>query len=375
MPHALHVAGIFQRRARFGRFAATGPTISGITSPARRTITVSPLRTSLRWTSSSLCSVAYVIVTPPTNTGSSTANGVTFPVRPVWTSIERRIVVRSSGGNLYAIAHRGAWDVAPSRCCSSVWSTLITVPSISQSIEWRCSSQCRRNPFTPSIDSRSSVVGAAGSPAFAAQSRNPRCDANETPSAAPKECTHIRSGRDAVTFGSFWRSEPAAALRGFAKARWSAAVSCSFRASNARTGRYISPRTSITSGGSSISSLAGTPRTVRTFAVMSSPMRPSPRVAAWTSRPRSYVSAHATPSIFSSHANRASSATTFATRAAHASSSSNENALSSESIGARCGTGANRSAGVAPTRCVGESGVMSSGNRSSSWSNSRISSS
>ena len=83
------------------------------------------------------------------------------------------------------------------------------------------------------------------------------------------------------------------------------------------------------------------------------------------------MSAHATPSIFSSHANRASSATTFATRAAHASSSSNENALSSESIGARCGTGANRSAGVAPTRCVGESGVISSGNRSSSWSSSR----
>ena len=59
-------------------------------------------------------------------------------------------------------------------------------------------------------------MGAAGSPAFAAQSRNPRCDSNATPSAAPKECTHIRSGREAVTFGSFWRSEPAAALRGFA---------------------------------------------------------------------------------------------------------------------------------------------------------------
>ena len=85
----------------------------------------------MRWTSSSLCSVAYVIVTPPTNTGSSTANGVTFPVRPVCTSIDRSIVVRSSGGNLYAIAQRGAWDVAPSSCCSSIWSTLTTTPSIS----------------------------------------------------------------------------------------------------------------------------------------------------------------------------------------------------------------------------------------------------
>src|SRR5438128_9527067 len=98
----------------------TGPRTSGITSPARRTITVSPGRTSLRFTSSSLCSVAYVIVTPPTNTGSSTANGVTLPVRPVWTSIARRSAVRSSGGNLYAIAQRGACEVAPSSRWRSV---------------------------------------------------------------------------------------------------------------------------------------------------------------------------------------------------------------------------------------------------------------
>ena len=36
--------------------------------------------------------------------------------------------------------------------------------------------------------------------------------------------------------------------------------------------------------------------------------------------------------------------------------------MSSESIGARCGTGRNSSAGAAPTRWVGESGVISSGN-------------
>ncbi len=69
--------------------------------------------------------------------------------------------------------------------------------------------------------------------------------------------------------------------------------------------------------------------------MMSSPVTPSPRVAPRTNRPRSYVSAHATPSIFSSHANRAASPTRFSTRAFHASSSSNENVLSSESIGAR----------------------------------------
>ena len=41
-----------------------------------------------------------VTVTPPTETGSRTANGVTMPVRPVCTSIARSSVVRSSGGNL-----------------------------------------------------------------------------------------------------------------------------------------------------------------------------------------------------------------------------------------------------------------------------------
>ena len=141
--------------------------------------------------------------------------------------------------------------------------------------------------MTPSIESRASVVGATGSPAVAAQSRKPRCESNVMPSAAPNECTHRRSGREAVTFGSFWRSDPAAALRGFANALPPASSSCPFSSSNAVTGKYISPRTSTTAGGSSTASVRGMPCTVRTFAVMSSPMRPSPRVAAFTSRPRS----------------------------------------------------------------------------------------
>ncbi len=219
------------------------------------------------------------------------------------------------------------------------------------------------------------MVGGTGSPTVPAHDRNPRCESNEIPSAAPNECTHSRSGRDDVTLGSFWRSEPAAAFRGFANGRCPAEVNSSFKLPNALTGKYISPRTSMTSGGSFASSFGGTPRTVRTFAVMSSPVKPSPRVAAFTSTPRSYVSAQATPSIFSSQANRAASPTRFSTRAAHASSSSNENALSSESIGARCETGANRSAGTPPTRWVGESGVMSSGKASSSAPSSRTSSS
>ena len=48
------------------------------------------------------------------------------------------------------------------------------------------------------------------------------------------------------------------------------------------------------------SSRSGMVGTVRRFAVMSSPMKPSPRVAPWSSKPSTYVSATARPSIFGS---------------------------------------------------------------------------
>ncbi len=96
----LHVSGNFHFRAPRLRFDSTGPTTSGITSPALRTITVSPTRTSLRASSSSLCNVASPTVEPPTKTGSSTANGVARPVRPMLTMMLLSVVVFSSGGNL-----------------------------------------------------------------------------------------------------------------------------------------------------------------------------------------------------------------------------------------------------------------------------------
>ncbi len=126
-----HNVGNCHGRLSAGRSASTGPTTSGMTSPALRTTTVSPGRTSFRRTWSSLCSVAMPTVEPPTNTGSSTANGVVRPVRPTDTWMSRRMVVRSSGGNLNAMAQRGARDVKPS---SSRWaseSTFTTAPSIS----------------------------------------------------------------------------------------------------------------------------------------------------------------------------------------------------------------------------------------------------
>mgnify|MGYP006141980289 CR=1 FL=1 len=52
-------------------------------------------------------------------------------------------------------------------------------------------------------------------------------------------------------------------------------VTSSSGSSNAVTGKYISPRISTMAGGSSTASRRGMPCTVRTFDVMSSPMRPS----------------------------------------------------------------------------------------------------
>ena len=81
-PQAGQRSGKANGVAPSGRFDTSVWTTYGITSPARSINTVSPTRTSLRRTSSSLCRVALVTVTPPTNTGFKRATGVTAPVRP-----------------------------------------------------------------------------------------------------------------------------------------------------------------------------------------------------------------------------------------------------------------------------------------------------
>ena len=79
-------------RSGFSSACGAGESTCGITSPARSTITSSPGRMSLRARSSSLCSVASLTVTPPTWTGSSTANGCRSPNLPTfhWIVVERR---------------------------------------------------------------------------------------------------------------------------------------------------------------------------------------------------------------------------------------------------------------------------------------------
>ena len=125
------LVGNFHGFEFLGRNDKTGPTTSGITSPALRTTTVSPGRTSFNCTCSRLCKVAIDTVLPDKTTGSSTANGVARPVRPIETEISLRIVLRSSGANFTAIAQRGARDVKPSCSRWAKLSSFTTTPSIS----------------------------------------------------------------------------------------------------------------------------------------------------------------------------------------------------------------------------------------------------
>ncbi len=60
--------------------------------------------------------------------------------------------------------------------------------------------------------------------------------------------TMASSAREAVIRGSFWRSDPAAELRGLANAGLPASSSDSFSFPNASTGMNTSPRTSSTAG-------------------------------------------------------------------------------------------------------------------------------
>ncbi len=123
-PQTGQCVGNTNRLASAGRFSGIDVTICGITSPARWTTTVSPLRTSLRSISSSLCSVARATITPPTLTGSSSATGVRAPVRPTWITMSRSFVRACSAANLCAMAQRGLRATKPRRFCRSNRSTL-----------------------------------------------------------------------------------------------------------------------------------------------------------------------------------------------------------------------------------------------------------
>ena len=130
VPHDGQWVGITNSRSVPSRRATTGPTISGMTSPALRRTTVSPISTPLARTTSWLCSVAISTMEPATRAGSITPYGVTRPVRPTPTRMSSSLVWTSSGGYLYATDHRGVREVCPSWRCVARSSTLTTMPSM-----------------------------------------------------------------------------------------------------------------------------------------------------------------------------------------------------------------------------------------------------
>ena len=72
VPHEGHTSGITKGYSLPSRAATTGATISGITSPALRKTTRSPMRTPLRSTSLALCKVARETCEPATRIRSMT---------------------------------------------------------------------------------------------------------------------------------------------------------------------------------------------------------------------------------------------------------------------------------------------------------------
>ena len=71
-----------------------------MTSPALRTTTVSPGRTSFSRDLVLVVEGGQQTVEPPTKTGSSTANGVALPVRPIDTTMSRAAWWSLLGGEL-----------------------------------------------------------------------------------------------------------------------------------------------------------------------------------------------------------------------------------------------------------------------------------
>ena len=87
-----------------------------------------------------------------------------------------------------------------------------------------------------SIVSTTFEASGTGRPASRAQARNASCVANAMPSTVPRPCTHRASGRSATLRGSFWRSAPDAALRGFMNAASPRSMRSAFIRSNASIG-------------------------------------------------------------------------------------------------------------------------------------------
>ena len=222
--------------------------------------------------------------------------GVTRPVRPTLTWMSSSRVVTSAGGYLYAIAQRGAREVDPStpgprprRLTTPSRLVLHRVSVLPVLVdEGLCLGASRRR-------------GTASRPATHEPGRHtPRFAGRRRRLGplSPRPWTSIRSGRDAVTRRSFWRSEPAAPLRGLERGLPPDSTSAALRRSKAATGK--------TSPAPRDLGMAGPGEPVRDAVDRHdisgdvSPVRPSPRVAHGRAARVRESRLTASPSIFSS---------------------------------------------------------------------------
>ena len=176
---------------------------------------------SLRRMSSSLCSVARSTVTPPTKTGSSTANGVSTPVLPTLTSMLCSRVVTVVGANLKAIAQRGSWATLP----SARWSgerVDLDHGAVDVVVELAAALlPARGTPRRPARCRRRCTMLRVDLEARPRAATPGRCGgrAGRAPRSSRWRSTRRRAAARPRAVGSSWRMEPAAELRGFTNAR------------------------------------------------------------------------------------------------------------------------------------------------------------
>mmetsp|Transcript_4228 Transcript_4228/g.19170 ORF Transcript_4228/g.19170 Transcript_4228/m.19170 type:complete len:252 (-) Transcript_4228:984-1739(-) len=166
----------------------SNPAIRGMTSPARSTTTLAPTPNFFLATSSKLCNVARATVAPPSSTGgSSSATGVSAPVRPTCTSTPTSVVTAVSAGNLCATAHLGALLSEPNSLCNPKSSTLYTTPSMRypKLVLPRAVARDACAATTSSRDSLTRNTGTGASPNAGSHSRNSDCELQPAPTTSP----------------------------------------------------------------------------------------------------------------------------------------------------------------------------------------------
>ena len=235
-------------------------------------------------------------VVPPTNTGSSLATGVSLPVRPTWISIAlqaRRLLLRR-----VLLRHRPA-RLARLEAEPLLQRAVVDLVDDAVDVERQRRRAAPRRPRgrrpARRRPRRRACIGldrqahrrrsASSSAASASAGSSQPCDLAQ---AVGEEAERPLGGDCRRRAGA---PTPAAALRGLTKvfsffAPPSISLRCrSLSASKSSRRMKTSPRTSSTGGASRPCSRFGIGAIVRTFCVTSSPVSPSPRVAACTSTP------------------------------------------------------------------------------------------